>query len=103
MSSLPQRERVLHGLKNEYEQAIEWLDKALMIFPYMIEAQFNKAMAHQHLGELPNCIRAFWKVLELGGQDDSEVVHAQSMLAFIETGRRQQEGSPARPAMIKTV
>ena len=83
---------VLHGLRNDNEQAIEWLDKAIEIFPYMIEARFNKAVAYQNLGDLPNGIQAFQKVVELGADDDPEVAKAKAMLATIDAGLRRQEG-----------
>jgi len=82
----------LHVVQGELAQAIAWFDKAIAIFPYMIEAHFNNAVAYRDLRDIPNCIRAFRKVVELGGRDDPEAQKAQSFLDDIEATFRKHEG-----------
>jgi tetratricopeptide (TPR) repeat protein len=83
---------ILHVMRNEFVQSIEWFDKAIAIFPYMIEAHFNKAVAYKELLDIPNCISAFRKVIELGDRDDLDVRKAQSILDGIEATLRAKEG-----------
>ncbi|MCX6875620.1 MAG: tetratricopeptide repeat protein [Verrucomicrobia bacterium] len=83
---------ILHVTQKELPQAIEWFDQAIAIFPYMIEAHFNKAVVYKDLMDIPNCVRAFRKVVELGARGDSEVNTAQSFLDGITASLRAQEG-----------
>lgn len=83
---------MLQVMRNEFVQSIEWFDKAIAIFPYMIEAHFNQAVAYKELVDIPNCIRAFRKVVELGDRDDLDVRKAQSILNGLEASLHAQEG-----------
>ena len=83
---------ILHVMRNEFVQSIEWFDQAIAIFPYMIEAHFNKAVAYKELLDIPNCVRAFRKVVEIGDRDDLDVRKAQSILDGIEATLRAKEG-----------
>jgi tetratricopeptide (TPR) repeat protein len=61
--------------------------KAMAIYPYSLESHYNKAVAFQMLLDVPNCIRSYQKVVEIGPSDDPEVAkarsHIESMAAAI--------------------
>ncbi len=38
---------LIHAFKERYDEAISYFKRALKIFPYYIEAQFNLAVAYQ--------------------------------------------------------
>ena len=82
----------LHTAENDPPRAIEWFDKAIAIFPYMVEAHYNKAVAYKELLDLPNSIRAFREVVKVGSSDDPNVQSALSILDDFEAGIREQEG-----------
>lgn len=82
----------LHVMRQEPAPAMEWFDKAIAIHPYMTEAHFNKAVLYQGLMDVPNCIRAFRKVVESGDIDDPVVAKAHSMLNRLAATLLAQEG-----------
>lgn len=71
----------LHAFRENHKEAIQWFEKATAIFPYCIETQFNKALAYQKLGDLPNCVRAYREVIALGEPYDPIVKIARSFIA----------------------
>ena len=71
----------VHASRNEFEKAVEWFDKAIAIYPYSTEAYFNKAVAHRMLAEIPDCIRAYRKVVAMGDPAAREVVDSRKFLA----------------------
>ena len=79
-------------IEEDFEQAIEWFDQAVAIFPYMIEAHFNKAQAHKELFDMPNYIRSLRKVVKFGDRNDADVMRARSLLDELEAGLRREKG-----------
>jgi tetratricopeptide (TPR) repeat protein len=71
----------VHAHLDEHEKAVEWFDKAIAIYPYTIESYYNKAVAHQMMMQIPECIRAYQKVVAMGEPADREVVASRSFLA----------------------
>lgn len=82
----------VHAAKGEHEESIQWFDKAIAIYPYLVEAHYNKAVAFQKLLDLPNCIRSYRKVVEFGEFSDPEVAQARSFIATISAGVLKKEG-----------
>lgn len=50
---------VVHALREQYDEAIRCFKKALDIFPYFIDAQFNLALSYQKKLDLGNTIKAY--------------------------------------------
>lgn len=71
---------VVHAVKGEYEESIKWFDRALAIYPYSIESQYNKAVSYQKLLDVTNCIRSYQKVVSIGPASDPEVAKARSIV-----------------------
>lgn len=76
-------------MQRDFVQAVEWYDKAIAIFPYMIEAHYNKAAACLKLMDVPCSLRAYRKVVEFGERNDPTVKDAREQLDSIETGLRK--------------
>ncbi len=83
---------VVHGLKGEHDEAIEYLDKAVSIFPYFIEAHFNKAVAYKSKFDLLNTIKSFRRVVELGEPGDDLVRQAQNLISDMERSIKKTDG-----------
>ena len=73
----------VHAAQGKLKESIQWFDKAIAIYPYSVESHYNKALAFQKLLDLPNCIRAYQKVVEFGEFSDPEVVQARFFIAAI--------------------
>ena len=71
---------VVHALRGEHDEAIGYFDKAVSIFPYFIEAHFNKAVAYKKKLDIINTIKAFRRVVKLGESGDDLVRQAQSFI-----------------------
>ena len=71
---------VLHIMRGEHKESIAWFDKATAIFPYFMEAYFNKALACRTLLDLSGAIRASRKVVEVGAANELEVKQAKTFL-----------------------
>lgn len=82
----------LCALQEDHAAAIEWFDKALAIYPYFVEAHFNKAVAHQKLLDLAGTIRAYRKVVQFGEPEDETTRHARSFLDDLAAAIRRDEG-----------
>ncbi len=82
----------VHAAQGKHEESIQWFDKAIAIYPYLVEAHYNKAVAFQKLLDLPNCIRSYQKVVEFGEFSDPEVAQARSFIATISAGVLKEKG-----------
>jgi tetratricopeptide (TPR) repeat protein len=71
---------VLCGMKGRYDEAIVYFDNAIRIFPYFVEAWFNKGAAHQKKLEVGEMIRAYQKVVELGDPAEDFVRQARAII-----------------------
>lgn len=81
----------LHAVKCEYKESIKWLDKAISIFPYFVEAHFNMAVSYQKQFDVGNAIRAYRKVVELGDPNDMPAKQARSFLDNMAVTIRRSE------------
>jgi tetratricopeptide (TPR) repeat protein len=84
---------VVHAMGDRYRESIEWFDRAIEVYPYSLEAHFNRAISLQRLLDLKGCIRGFRKVIELGPVDDSVVAQARQQLDFTAEAIRENEGA----------
>ena len=82
----------VHVMREELGEAIRYYDEALAIYPYLVEAHFNKAMAHRKQAEIGTAVRSFRKVIEISGPGESEAVKARGEIDFIKSVIRKSEG-----------
>jgi len=82
----------LHAIEGAHKEAIQWFDKAIAIFPYFVEAHFNKAVAYRKQFDVGNAIRAYRKAVEFGKRADPMVEQAQSFLDSMTKTIRRHEG-----------
>lgn len=83
---------VVHAKKKQYDEAIACFDKATEIFPYFVQAYFNKGVAYQEKLEPTNAIRAFQKVAALGDPQEDFVRKANDLIANLEKSLRKTSG-----------
>ena len=83
---------VVCGMKGQYGESIAYFDKAIAIFPYFVEAWFNKGASHQKNLEVEEMIRAFQKVVELGDPTEDFVRQAKTMLRDFELKLGEDKG-----------
>jgi tetratricopeptide (TPR) repeat protein len=83
---------VVCGMKGQYDEAIPYFDKAIEIFPYFVEAWFNKGASHQKLLEIEEMVMAFKKVVELGDPAENFVRQAKNIITDLEISIRKDKG-----------
>lgn len=83
---------VLHALRGQHDEAIEYFDKATDIFPYFLEAYFNKAVAYKNKLDIKNMVRAFQSVIEIGDSKNEVVKQAKSFIGELEQQTLKSEG-----------
>jgi len=83
---------VAQAMKEEYDQSIEHFNKATDLFPYFVEAWFNKGVSYQRLMKAEDAIRAFQKVIEFGDPSDESVRYANTFVIDIERHLRENDG-----------
>ncbi len=83
----------IHAMRNELDQAISCFDRAIQIYPYYVEAHFNRAIAFQKMLDIPNTIRSFRNVVETGDPDDALVRSARNFLHKFEENIRSTDGT----------
>jgi tetratricopeptide (TPR) repeat protein len=82
----------LHAMKGEYREAIRYFDQTIEIFPYDVDAHYNRAAACQQVLDLTGAIRGFREVVAMGDPDDTTVKKAQSNLDYFAATIRKTEG-----------
>lgn len=75
---------VVHAVKEELDEAIQCFDEAINIFPYLLEAHFNKAVAYKEKLDIGNMVKAFREVIALGPHDDEKVLQAKTFIRNLE-------------------
>jgi len=94
----PQIDFVQYGMgviclmKNEYDQALLYFEKAVEINPYFVEAWFNIGAVHHKRLEAGEMIKAYQKVIEFGDITDHYVKHAKHFLENFENKIRNKSG-----------
>ena len=71
------------AMKGNYSDSITHFDKCLEIFPYFVEAWFNKGTSYKNLLDVGNAIKSFQKVIEFGDREDHFVNTAHEFLRDI--------------------
>ena len=82
----------VYALNGQYDEAIACFDKAIKIFPYFVEAWFNKGASHQKKLEVGETIRAYQKVVELGDPADDFVCNADDFVKGMEKQIHEETG-----------
>ncbi|MFH0783159.1 MAG: tetratricopeptide repeat protein [Pseudomonadota bacterium] len=72
------------AMKGEYAESIVHFDKSLEIFPYFVEAWFNRGNSYKKLFNAGEAIRSFQKVIEFGDPEDDFVKTAKDLVDFME-------------------
>jgi tetratricopeptide (TPR) repeat protein len=70
--------------KKQYDEALHHFDKAIEIYPYFVEAWFNKGAAHQYKMNPDETLKAFRKVIQLGDPADDFVHQAKNFIREME-------------------
>ena len=83
---------VTYAFDGENDQAIAYFDKAIDIFPYFIEALYNKGVAYKEKMDVGNAINAFREVVEIGDPKDDMVKQAGKFIKTIENSTFKQFG-----------
>ena len=71
------------AMKGEYVESIVHFDKCLEIFPYFVEAWFNRGNSYKNLFNVGEAIRSFQKVIEFGDPQADFVKSAEELIDFM--------------------
>lgn len=82
----------VYAIEGKYMEAIDWFDKAIGIFPYFVEAHFNRAVAYQKQLDVGNAIRAYRKVIEIGEPKEPCVRQAQFFVDDFSKAIKRSDG-----------
>jgi tetratricopeptide (TPR) repeat protein len=66
--------------EDRHEEALPYLNKAIELNPFMLEAYYNKAMVYYNAGTLEGAIIALRQIIEIGAVDNPVVVEARAKL-----------------------
>ena len=80
---------VICVMRDNYDEAIAYFDKAIEIYPYFVEAWFNKGASHQKKLEVREMIKAYQKVVEIGDPSDDFVRTANDVIKEMKNQIRQ--------------
>jgi tetratricopeptide (TPR) repeat protein len=72
------------AMKGNYAESIIHFDKSLEIFPYFVEAWFNRGNSYKNLLNVGEAIKSFQKVIEFGDPQDDFVKTAEEIAEFME-------------------
>ena len=71
---------VVYAFKGMYDEAILHMDKAIEIFPYFVQAYYNKAIALLKISDMVNYLRTLKRIVLIGEEDSEFVKAARHML-----------------------
>jgi tetratricopeptide (TPR) repeat protein len=80
-----------HALQGHDDKALGYLDRATDIFPYFVEAYFNKGVIYKNKQDIKRMINTFQKVIEIGDPQDETVKQACDILHGFEQHIREHE------------
>lgn len=83
---------VVYAFKGMYDEAILHFDKATEIFPYFIEAYYNKVIAFQKKLDITNFLKTLKKLIMIGSDDHALVQQSRRMLSDFEQHIMKKEG-----------
>lgn len=83
---------VICAMEGRFNEAITYFDKAILIYPYFVEAWFNKGTAHQENLDIKETIRAFQKVIKIGDPADDLVHKARNFIEGMEKQLHEESG-----------
>ncbi len=83
---------LVYAFRGQYDDAIQHFKRALDIFPYFLEAQFNLAVSYKKKLDVGNAIKAFMKVVEIGAPGNEFVMQARGFLSGMEESVRKSDG-----------
>ncbi len=81
------------ALGGKHDEAILHLDKAIEIYPYFIEAMFNRATSYRDMLDIPNAIRKYREVLEIADPADFVAKHSREVLKSIAETIQKHHGT----------
>ncbi len=82
----------IHGVKEQYDEAITCFDKSIEIYPYFIDCWFNRALSAQKNMDIIEMIASLRKVIEFGEIQDQVVRLAKELLADFEESTYKTTG-----------
>ena len=82
----------LYAVQGQHDKAIAYFDNDTDIFPYFVEAYFNKAVAYKEKVDIRNMVRTFQKVIEIGDPGTVYVHQAKQFLADFKKNILKHEG-----------
>jgi tetratricopeptide (TPR) repeat protein len=82
---------VLHVIQSNHRESIKWFDQATAIYPYFVEAHYNKCIACQKLLDVAGAIRASRRVVAVGDPKEPEVKQAKAFLADMAATIREND------------
>ncbi len=83
---------VLHVIRGDHRESIKWFDQATAIFPFFVEAHYNKVVACQKMLDVAGAIRASRRVVEVGDPKEPEVKQAKTFLEDVAATIRKNDG-----------
>ncbi|MEW6418660.1 MAG: tetratricopeptide repeat protein [Nitrospirota bacterium] len=82
---------VICVMRGRYDEAISYFDTAIEIYPYFVEAWFNKGASHQKKLEIGEMIKSYQKVVEIGDPSDDFVRQANDVIKEMKNKIRQEK------------
>lgn len=83
---------VVYAKQKQYDEAIMCFEKATDIFPYFVQAHFNKGVAYKEKLDPAGAIKAFQKVAALGDPKEEFVKQAKCFVANLEESLLETNG-----------
>ncbi|MGD9973238.1 MAG: tetratricopeptide repeat protein [Desulfatirhabdiaceae bacterium] len=79
-----------HALQGNDAEALIYLDRATDIFPYFIEAHFNKGTIFRKNNDTKHMINAYQTVIEIGNPEHQTVKEAKDILLMLDQNLREK-------------
>ena len=80
-----------HALQGNDDEALGYFDRATDIFPYFVEAYFNKGVIYKNKQDIKRMLKAYQTVIEIGDPQDEAVKQAHDLLQSLEQSIREHD------------
>ncbi|MFH0998546.1 MAG: tetratricopeptide repeat protein [Pseudomonadota bacterium] len=80
-----------HALQGNDDEALGYFDLATDIFPYFIEAYFNKGLIYKNKQDIKRMLNAYQTVIKIGDPQGEAVKQAREILQGLEQSLRESD------------
>ncbi len=83
---------VINSIKEQHDEAMDYYDKSIAIYPYFVDCWFNRALTAQKKMDVLEMLISYRSVIEYGEKNDEAVLMANEFITHFEQITHKETG-----------